>query len=324
MTSVAKADVGPSHSTRVAWVALAVVGGGALALQSRVNGELSERIDDGIFAAFVSFSVGLVLVATLSIVTPHGRRGVQRLVTAIRTRSMPWCYALTGVFGAAVVASQGLAVPALGVALYTVGIVAGQSLSGMLVDRIGIGVLTAKPITPRRVLGALLAVAAVAVGLAGTGLAPTALALIVLPVVAGLCISLQQAFAGQVQHHTKSALTQTTSNFLLGTAVLAVVVAIRALLGHGPSALPTEPLLYVGGLLGCVFVALASVAVHHIGVLLLTVTSIAGQVVMALVLDLSAPTAGHQVGAASFIGAALSIAAVVVAAVPVRRLAARA
>ncbi|QCR20814.1 hypothetical protein C1N71_11035 [Agrococcus sp. SGAir0287] len=286
-----------------------------MALQSRVNGELAVRIGDGTAAALISFGIGLALVGTLSLALPAGRAGVRRMVAALRDGSLRWWYALTGLFGAVVVAAQGLAVPTLGVALFTVGIVAGQTLSGLAVDRMGIGVLGAKRITAQRVLGALVTIAAVIVGAAAGGFVASSVLLVLLPLAAGMLIALQQAFAGQVQHHTRSALTQTTSNFLVGTLALAVVVLVRLASGVELAPLPGEWWLYLGGPLGCAFIAIAAVAVHRIGVLALGLASIAGQVVMALTLDLVAPAAGHPVSALSFVGAALAIAGVAVSTV---------
>lgn len=300
---------------RLVWVLAAFVGGMAMAAQSRINGELAVRIGDGIAAALVSFGVGLLLVGALTIALPNGRAGARRMLTALREGRLRWWYALTGLFGAVVVASQGLAVPTLGVALFTVGIVAGQTLSGIVVDRIGIGVLAAKRVTLQRVLGAVVTIAAVATGAAAGGFASSSILLVLLPLAAGMLIALQQAFAGQVQHHTQSALTQTTSNFLVGTVALAVVVLVRAAGGLALAPLPGEWWLYLGGPLGCLFIAVAAVAVHRIGVLALGLASIAGQVVMALLLDLAAPTAGHPVSALSYVGAALAIAGVAVSTV---------
>ncbi|MFC7432470.1 MULTISPECIES: DMT family transporter [unclassified Agrococcus] len=297
---------------RLVWVLAAFVGGMAMAAQSRINGELAVRVGDGIAAALVSFGVGLALVGSLTIALPSGRAGAARMLAALREGRLRWWYALTGLFGAVVVASQGLAVPTLGVALFTVGIVAGQTLSGILVDRMGIGVLAAKRVTPQRVLGALVTIAAVATGAAAGGFASSSILLVLLPLVAGMLIALQQAFAGQVQHHTRSALTQTTSNFLVGTLALALVVVVRVAGGLELQPLPVEWWLYLGGPLGCLFIAVAAVAVHRIGVLALGLASIAGQVVMALVLDLVAPTAGHPVSVLSYVGAGLAIAGVAV------------
>jgi bacterial/archaeal transporter family-2 protein len=299
--------------TAVWWLLTAVAAGAGLAVQSRINGELGARLEHGMLAALISFGVGLALLGVLLAVWPGARAGVARLVRVIRDGSMPWWYATTGLLGAFLVATQGVVVGTTGVALYTVGVVAGQTASGLAVDRAGFGGLAKKPITPQRVLGALLALVAVAIALAGAGELQGAW-LIVLPFVAGLLQSVQQAFGGLVQRHARSAIAQTVSNFLVGTIALAVFVGVQALAGMTAQPLPAEPWLYVGGVLGILFIALMSVAVHHLGVLTMGLGVICGQVVTSLLLDVLVP-AGHPVTAWSVVGALLTIAAVAVSAI---------
>lgn len=300
---------------RFLWVLAVLVGGACMATQSRINGELAERLGDGVLAALISFGTGLALLVVLAAAMPFGRRGIARLVRALRSGRLRWWYALTGLMGACVVAAQGLAVPSLGVALFTVCLVAGQSVSGMAVDRVGVGVLHAKRITAPRVVGAIATVAAVSLGLVSAGGASQAVVLMVLAFCCGMLIAVQQAFGGQVQHHSGSALAQTVSNFLVGTLALAVAVLVMHAAGTTSAPLPGEWWLYLGGPLGCVFVAVSAVAVHHIGVLMLSLTAVAGQVIGSLMLDLIVPTGGHPLTAWSFAGAALALAGVAISAV---------
>lgn len=295
------------------WLLASVAAGAGLALQSRINGELGQRLDHGMLAALISFGIGTVVLAVLLAVSPVSRAGARRLVGVIRDGSMPWWYATTGLFGAFLVATQGLVVGTLGVALYTVGVVAGQTMSGLAVDRMGLGGLAKKHITPPRVVGALLALVAVGLALVGTGELDGAW-LIVLPFIAGLLQSLQQALGGLVQRHSGSAIAQAVSNFVVGTLALGVFVLAQTIAGVRSQPLPAEPWLYIGGPLGIVFIALMSVAVHRLGVLTMGLGVICGQVVVSVALDTFLP-AGHPVTAWSLLGAALTIAAVGVSAI---------
>ncbi|MBZ4281272.1 DMT family transporter, partial [Mycobacterium tuberculosis] len=54
------------------------------AIQARINGVLGVRVDDGIVAGFVSFSVGLLALAVVITCLPSARRGVARLRDGIR------------------------------------------------------------------------------------------------------------------------------------------------------------------------------------------------------------------------------------------------
>ena len=103
---------------RLAVALVAAFGTGTLvATQSRINGELAQRLGDGFLAAFISFASGLVILGIASLVWRPGRRGIARVVTALRERSIPWWLVLGGTGGALFVLAQGLTVGLLGVAL---------------------------------------------------------------------------------------------------------------------------------------------------------------------------------------------------------------
>ncbi len=159
------------HPLRIAVAIVAAFATGVLvALQTRINGDLGQRLGDGFAAAAISFGSGFVVLAVASLFWPRGRRGVHRVLRAIRSGAIPWWYAVGGAAGALFVLSQGLVAALLGVALFTVGIVAGQTVSSLLIDRRGLGAMPARRATPQRVIGALLAIAAGRGG--GTGRPP--------------------------------------------------------------------------------------------------------------------------------------------------------
>ena len=58
---------------------------------------------------------------------------------AVRERRIPWWYLVGGAGGAFLVLTQTLTVALLGVALFTVATVSGQTISGLLIDRRGMG-----------------------------------------------------------------------------------------------------------------------------------------------------------------------------------------
>lgn len=292
-----------------------------VAVQSRINGELGVRLADGIAAAVVSFGVGLLILLVLVPATPGGRRGLAALRGALRAGTLrPW-QCLGGVCGAFLVATQGLTIGALGVAVFTVAVVAGQSGSSLLVDRAGIGPSGRQPVTPNRLIGAVLTVLAVLLAVGDRLGDPQALALALLPLAAGVGIAWQQAVNGRVRAAAGSAMTATLVNFTVGTAALLVTFAADlAVRGRPAGAFPDEPWLYLGGPLGIVFIALAAALVRFTGVLLLGLATIAGQIVGAVLLDLVLPTAASHPGLDTLLGAALTMVAVLVAAFgPTRR-----
>jgi transporter family-2 protein len=297
-----------------------VLGGALTAAQSRVNGELAARLHDGFGAAVISFGSGLVVIVAATLAVPAARRAAAGTAAALRTGTLrPW-ECLGGTLGAYLVATQGLTVAALGVALFTVSLVAGQAGSGLAVDRWGLGPGGPSPVTVPRLVGAALAVLGVAVAGAGHLSGPGVLALAVLPLLAGAGVSVQQALNGRVRQVSGHALAATLVNFVVGTAALVVAFAVDvAVRGWPDGRLPTQPVWYLGGLMGVAFISVAAAAVRHTGVLLLGLAMVTGQLVGAVALDVFAPTRAGGVATGVLAGTGLALAGVLVAAAATRR-----
>lgn len=305
-------------STRPVALALsaAVVSGALVALQQRLNGELKTSVDDALLAALVSFGTGLLLIATVVLARPKARRALARV------RQVPWVQRLGGLGGATLVAVGAAAAPEIGVALLTVGIVAGQTTGGLLVDRLGLGPGGAHALTVPRVAGAALCLVAVAISVSGQTARNASPVLLTLVVLAGLLIAVQQALNGRVRATTGDAGVATLVNFVLGTAVLGAGVAVNA--ATGGIAFGDWPgldrwYLYLGGPIGVTFVAVAAVTVRRLGVLRFGLAAIAGQLVGALLLDVLSPVSGSTIGTRTLIGVALTLVAVAVSGLVRRR-----
>ena len=313
---------------RLAGAALAAVAGLGVAAQSRINGELGARLHDGIAAATISFGTGLVLLAALLLAVPAGRRGLSRVVGAVRLSrggeagapaGLRWWQCVGGACGGFLVLGQGTTVAALGVAVFTVAVVAGQSISSLVVDRLGAGPAGPQPLTTARVVGAALAIVGVVLAVADRIGTPSALGLAAIPALAGMGSAWQQAVNGRVRATAGSTLTATFINFTVGTSVLLVVLAVDlAVRGLPAGTLPSQPWLYLGGPLGMIFIAIAAAVVQRTGVLLLSLAMISGQLVGALVLDEILPESGGRPTANIFAGIALTLVAIAVAARPAR------
>jgi bacterial/archaeal transporter family-2 protein len=299
------------------WLALvfAMLCGAGIALQSRINGELGSRLGDGVTAAVISFGSGLLILIVAMAIAPAGRRGLARVTTALRSRELPWWYVAGGAAGAFLVLSQGVAAAVLGVALFTVSVVAGQTVSGLVLDRVGLGPGGRRPITPARLAGAIIALAAVTWAVSSQFGGGVPVWLMLLPLIAGLGLGWQQAVNGQVRVVAESALTATFINFAVGTTVLLVLMAVDWSIRGLPNPLPAEPWLYAGGAIGCVFIAAAALLVRVTGVLLLGLATVAGQLVTALLLDVFAPTSTQPVAFSTIGGTLLALVAVAVASV---------
>jgi bacterial/archaeal transporter family-2 protein len=304
----------------------AVVVGMLVAGQSKVNSSLAAALgggfEAGVEAALISFGVGLVILCLLVAPVPTWRAGAARVIAAWRGAQpgLTRWQVLGGLSGAFFVASQGLAVATIGVALFVVGIVAGQTTGALVVDHLGVGPAGRRPATPQRVLGAGLAVVAVVLGViaklhGASALHGPAILLLILPLLAGAGASWQQAVNGRVAR-VGGSMPATWVNFVVGTAALAVVLLAATVLGGSPTGLPSPAdgtwWLYLGGPIGIAFICLSAWLVHHLGVLLLGLSSVVGQVFGALILD---AVAGVHLGLLTFVGAALTLVGVGVAAV---------
>ncbi|CAM3840482.1 DMT family transporter [Smaragdicoccus niigatensis] len=271
---------------------VAVLIGIAVAIQSRLNGTLGTRIHDGVAAAIVSFGSGLVVLVVFTLVSAARRARMAEVVTAVRTGRLKWWHCVGGLAGASAVASQGITVTTIGVALFTVAIVAGQVVSGVLVDRAGLGPSGRSPITARRIAGAAIVLAAVAIASHSSITSGTNWLFVVFPVVAGAATAWQMAVNGRVAA-VGGPMSSALVNFIVGTSALLVVGAIVVANRGWPGALPHEPWLYLGGLLGILFIAVSARIVHGLGVLLLALATIAGQLIGALALDVFVPAGRH-------------------------------
>jgi transporter family-2 protein len=304
------AHVEPSRLPMWVAVALTVVSGALTAVQSRINGELARRLDDFAVAAVISFGSGLVILLVVVAAWPSGRRGVGRVREALADRRLAWWMLLGGLAGAWFVATQGIAAAVLGVALFTVAIVAGQTLGGVVVDVVGIGPGGRRPLTVPRAAAAILALAAVGWAVSAQIETAVPVLLMLLPFSAGFAVSWQQAMNGRVRVAASSALAATLVNFAVGTTALGVVLAVHATSVGWPASMPTEPWLYAGGAVGCVFIAMQAALVRRVGVLVLALGIVAGQLSAALALDLLLPTSDHGVGIATLGGTVLALVAV--------------
>lgn len=299
---------------------------GALTVgQSQINGELGQLMGDGVFAAWISFSVGLGCVLVVAIVLPSQRLALKRLRAALRpdpsnARALrPWML-LGGLGGATFVAAQGMTVQYLGVAIFTVAVVAAQNANSLVVDRVGLGPSGVQPITTQRIIAAL--VATVGVGIAVSSQlsgADFAVGPLILALVAGVLVAVQQAINGRVSGAAGSPWTAGLTNFTFGWLGLSLALLISHVVNpHGWAIPPVpwhSPVLWLGGFIGVAFIVVAAAVIHVLGVLLFALLSIAGQVSGALVVDFAFPQTGHPFSWTLVVGVLVTGVAVALAAV---------
>lgn len=302
---------------------LAAISGILIALQARANGELSHRLDNAPQAALVSFSSGLFFVALYALFSPAVKAGIARLRTAVRNGDIPRWRLLAGALGGSFVAIQTSVVPLIGVAVYSVASLAGQTATSLIVDRIGLTGGGPKLISPRRVGAALITVFAVLVSVLDKIEAHSfSFFAVFLAVVAGALVGVQRALNGQINEHSGQSYTTSLLNFITGTSFLVIFIVILVLLGQIElQPLPNGPWwIYTGGVIGVIYIASTSLIVQHLGVLTFTLFSVGGQLFGSLLLDLYAPSEGVSVSWYLVTGIAMTYIGVVVGGVRQSRL----
>lgn len=296
-----------------AFVLILGFGGFASSLQARVNGELTRHTGSGVLAALINFAMGFVLISIVVWATPAMRRGVRQIGTSVRAGTLPWWALTAGFLGGGFVACQSYSTALIGVSLFAVSMVSGQTVNSLVVDRIGLGPVGRIPLTARRVIAAGMAV--LAVGVANLGAlqgTPIVVSAVAIGLLGGALVAVQQAFNGRVNASAGQPLATAWTSFLAGTLGLGLGVLVSgALVDTGMHAPTSGPWwMYTGGALGATFVACTAWAVPRYGVLVVALVVIAGQLTMALALDLLAPIGSARVTIWLALGVVLTFAAV--------------
>jgi bacterial/archaeal transporter family-2 protein len=145
---------------RSAWLALALLAGGALPVQGAVNAGLRAELDAPATVGAFSF-----LVATVAMVLVLAGSMALAGASPPRTgplRRVPWWGWLGGLSGASYVTAVFLLIPEIGTAPTIALTVAGQQVASLLVDRYGLFRLPPRPLPAVRLAGVATLLAGVA------------------------------------------------------------------------------------------------------------------------------------------------------------------
>ena len=297
------------------WLAMVgtVFAGSLTATQSFLNGRLTQVIGSAVVASWFSFTAGLIIILILTATLPTARAGVVALRAALRAGSIKYWMLLGGLSGAFFVFSQSLVAGVLGVSLFTMGIVAGQVLGGFVFDAQGLAPLGRRKVDTFRALGSLITIGAVAIAVWSRLEQTSALWLVVLPMVSGVFVAWQSGVNGRVNQASSSSVVSTAVNFIVGTVALTVLVIIWVAIEGFPTQWPSNPWLYLGGPIGLVFIALSSLFVRVLGILVLALAYVAGQLTAAILFDSLAPIAQTPVTVGLVVGLVLAFVGMVVA-----------
>ena len=290
---------------------LALVAGLVVSAQSRVAGELTKVVENGITAVAFSNYLGWAILTILVFGIKRERAGFRSVIHALRTKSLrPW-EVLGGWGGAMFIATQSTQVPILGVALFTITYIAGQTIFALIVDEFGLTTNGKKKITTLRVIASLITLVGVMVAVyPDLTSAQFAAFPIVLVIAVGAATSLQQALNSRVNQVAQRPLATAWFNFTVGGSLLTLVMGVRVWTGHPFGSLPTSPhqwWLYSGGILGLIFIATTAYILKHLGMLKWGLVGVTGQLIGALLLDWIVPAHSGAINRYLIIGSAITL-----------------
>jgi len=310
------------------WMLAAMGAGAAVALSSRLNGTLAGNLGNPILGAAFNFGNGLMVLCLLALIFPQSRAGIRAIFDAVRgrvssadVRPLRWYELCGGIGGSVMVVAQGTAVPVLGLGVFMVALVCGQMIGSLLIDRAGLGPAGKIPVTPVRLIGPALAIMGVMLSVSAVFTLPGVFWLIVLPIIGGITVSWQHAVNGRTKAAAATSgggqlfytMASATVSFLFGFIFLVLVNATIALFNGGLNANfgATRVWMYLGPLLGIIYVGTSAFCVGKLGVLQMVLLIVSGNMIGALVFD---TLLGNPPLATTIAGAALTV---VAASVPV-------
>ena len=286
--------------------------------QSSINSELNTYTENPLITALINFTTGLIVLSVMMIFSSPIRQGFVSIPRLVREGRLKRWQLFGGLSGAFFVASQSSLVQVIGVAIFTVAAVAGQTSAALLVDKAGIGPAGKQPVTLMRIGAAILGIVGVLVSVLGqdsTG--QFAFGAVLISFAAGALVSTQPALNGQIANHTGQPAAATMVNFIVGFITLVVVYAVAHQVNPQSFNVPPmpweNPVIWLGGPFGVLFVLTASFMAKTLGVFLFTLTSVVGQLSGAILMDVLFPTASTNMTWQLLLGISITGAAVVLA-----------
>lgn len=135
---------------QVLYAVLAIGTGVCLAVQSAANGKFREHLGSPAWAAFFSIC-GTILCALLAMAILR-----PQWPSAESLKSTSWWFWIGGPMGALIVLAGATITPRLGAASFLAFLIGGQMICSAALDHFGSMGLTARPVSPVRLIGLLL------------------------------------------------------------------------------------------------------------------------------------------------------------------------
>ena len=250
---------------------------------------------DSLESALVSFGSGLIFVSLISAFRKDVRVGFKDIFKAVKNKTLSRWRLGAGVLGASFVAMQTHVVPIVGVTLFTVSYLAGQTAISLWVDHVDLMGIRKTVVTIKRVVAAVITVLAVVIStwdrVSFSKFSPLA---IFSAIAAGGWVGVQRALNGQINTYSNKSFATSQLNFMTGTLFLLLLLILRSLFTDQSFInFSTGPWwMFLGGSIGVVYIALSAIAVQHLGVLDFTLLSVGGMLFASLLIDIFIPTQG--------------------------------
>lgn len=290
-----------------------------IAVQSPINGELNSYTDNPLFTAALVFVSGLLISGIVVVFHPASRKSFTSIPALVKAGEIKWWHLTGGLTGALFVTVQSGIVAAIGVAIFTVTSVSGQTSGALLIDKLGIGPAGKQSVTALRLFSAVLGVGGVAISVSGqvNDSAKAVGLFVALTFIVAVLVASQPALNGQIAVRTGVATGATLVNFIGGLFFIGIANVVKYFLDPQPFVLPPMPWenpgIWLGGPFGVIFVLISAAVAKPLGIFIFTLTSLVGQLSSAILWDYYFPTEATDLNARLFIGLAVTAFAVVLA-----------
>ena len=148
----------PQVKVKFSHIVITFIASIIITAQSSINSELNLYTENALITALINFSTGLLVLALMMIFSRPIRQGFISIPRLVREGRLKRWQLFGGLSGAFFVASQSSLVQVIGVAIFTVAAVAGQTSAALLVDKAGIGPAGKQPVTVARIGAAILGI----------------------------------------------------------------------------------------------------------------------------------------------------------------------
>lgn len=270
------------------WILFGIIAGLVLPVQTLVNTRLRASTGTPFSSSLISFAVGTVTLLVIATAVTGGKFGISQAI------GEPLWIWFGGLLGVVALTGNILLFPHLGAVQTVVLPIAGQIMMGVVIDHFGFFDSPASPLTIVRAVGALVTLGGVIAIVAGPG-APTkrddsTMALWLWRLagfIFGCFTASQSAINGHLGQITGSPVSAALVSFTIGVSaliVLNIILRWRPRIER-PDGEANPWWMWVGGVLGALFVLGNAALVPQIGTGLTVVATLLGSMLGSLLID---------------------------------------